>query len=45
MDAAFRAAAADQRVFDDVVALGLADGRLTARTLAAATRHLRPGPL
>ncbi|WP_346621197.1 geranylgeranyl reductase family protein [Blastococcus montanus] len=43
MDAAFRAAAADQRVFDDVVALGLADGRLTARTLAAATRHLRPG--
>ena len=37
----FRAAAADQRVFDDVVALGLADGRLTARTLAAAARHLR----
>jgi hypothetical protein len=31
----FRAAAADQRVFDDVVDLGLADGRLTARTLAA----------
>ncbi|TFV64720.1 geranylgeranyl reductase family protein [Geodermatophilus sp. DF01-2] len=41
MDAAFRAAAADQRVFDDVVALGLADGRLTARTLASAARHLR----
>ncbi len=41
MDAAFRAAAADQRVFDDVVALGLADGRLTPRTLAAAARHLR----
>jgi hypothetical protein len=41
MDAAFRAAAADQRVFDDVVALGLVDGRLTARTLAAAARHLR----
>ncbi|MBM7806938.1 geranylgeranyl reductase family protein [Geodermatophilus bullaregiensis] len=41
MDAAFRAAAADQRVFDDVVALGLADGRLTARTLAAAARSLR----
>ena len=40
MDAAFRAAAADQRVFDDVVALGLADGRLTTRTLAAAARHL-----
>ena len=28
MDAVFRAAAADQRVFDDVVDLGLADGRL-----------------
>jgi flavin-dependent dehydrogenase len=41
MDAAFRAAAADQAVFDDVVALGLADGRLTARTLAAAARTLR----
>ncbi|WP_137160293.1 geranylgeranyl reductase family protein [Blastococcus sp. CCUG 61487] len=41
MDAAFRAAAAEQRVFDDVVDLGLADGRLTARTLAAAARHLR----
>ena len=40
MDAALRAAADDQRVFDDVVALGLADGRLTARTLAAATRRL-----
>ncbi|WP_448614676.1 NAD(P)/FAD-dependent oxidoreductase [Modestobacter sp. URMC 112] len=41
MDAAVRAAAADQRVFDDVVALGLADGRLTARTLAGAARRLR----
>src|SRR3954451_7922680 len=41
MDAAFRAAAADREVFDDVVALGLADGRLTARTLAAAVRRLR----
>lgn len=41
MDAAFRAAAADQRVFDDVVDLGLADGRLTLPTLAAAARHLR----
>jgi geranylgeranyl reductase family protein len=41
MDAAFRAAAADQRVFDDVVGLGLADGRLTARTLASAVRALR----
>ena len=41
MDAAFRAAAADQRVFDDVVHLGLADGLLTARTLGAAARSLR----
>jgi hypothetical protein len=40
MDAAVRAAAAEQRVFDDVVALGLADGRLTTRTLAAAVRRL-----
>jgi len=41
MDAAFRAAAAEQRVFDDVVALGLGDGRLTARALVAAVRRLR----
>ena len=41
MDAAFRAAATDQRVFDDVVDLGLADGLLTARTLAAAARSRR----
>jgi flavin-dependent dehydrogenase len=40
MNGAFRAAAADQRVFDDVVRLGLADGRLTGRTLAAAARSL-----
>ena len=40
MDAAFHAAAADQRVFDDVVRLGLADGLLTGRTLAAAVRRL-----
>lgn len=40
MDAVFRAAADDQRVFDDVVHLGLADGRLTARTLAAAAHRL-----
>jgi geranylgeranyl reductase family protein len=40
MDAAVRAAGGDQRVFDDVVALGLADGRLTARTLAATVRRL-----
>jgi geranylgeranyl reductase family protein len=41
MDAVFRAAADDQAVFDDVVRLGLADGRLTPRTLAAAVRRLR----
>ena len=41
MDAAVRAAAQEQAVFDDVVALGLADGRLTARTLAATVRRLR----
>src|SRR4051812_2640 len=41
MDAVFRAAADDQRIFDDVVDLGLADGRLTARTLTAAARRLR----
>jgi menaquinone-9 beta-reductase len=40
MDAAFRAAAADQRVFDDVVDLGLADGRLTPRTLRATASRL-----
>jgi geranylgeranyl reductase family protein len=42
MEAVVRAARADQRAFDDVVALGLADGRLTARTLAGAVRGLRP---
>jgi geranylgeranyl reductase family protein len=41
MDGVFRAAAGDQRVFDDVVRLGLADGRLTGRALAAAV-HGRP---
>jgi len=35
-----RAAADEQRVFDDVVALGLADGRLTARTLAATVHRV-----
>jgi geranylgeranyl reductase family protein len=44
MDAAVRAAATRQAVFDDVVRLGLADGRLTARALGAAVRHL-PGAL
>ncbi|TFV64016.1 UNVERIFIED_ORG: geranylgeranyl reductase family protein [Bacillus sp. AZ43] len=40
MDAVFRAARDDRRVFDDVVHLGLADGRLTARTLTAAAGAL-----
>jgi geranylgeranyl reductase family protein len=39
-DAVFRAAHCDQRVFDDVVRLGLADGRLTTRTLTTAARRL-----
>jgi flavin-dependent dehydrogenase len=41
MNAVFRAAAHDQGVFDDVVALGLADGRLTTRTLTTAVRRVR----
>ncbi|RBY84463.1 NAD(P)/FAD-dependent oxidoreductase [Blastococcus sp. TF02A-30] len=41
MDATFRAAAHDQRVFDDVTDLGLADGRLTVPTLLAAARRIR----
>ena len=47
MDAACRAAGADQRVFDDVVDLGLADGRLTVRALLAtaqAATATRPRP-
>jgi menaquinone-9 beta-reductase len=40
MDAAFRAAAADQGVFDDLVRVGLADGRLTGRALAATVGRL-----
>ena len=40
MDAAVRASAGSQQVFDDVVALGLADGRLTARSLVGAARRL-----
>jgi hypothetical protein len=41
MDAVVRAGIADQQVFDEVCRLGLADGRLTARTLVAAARRLR----
>ena len=39
VDAGVRAAAADQRVFDDLVDLGLADGRITARTVARLRWH------
>jgi geranylgeranyl reductase family protein len=42
IDAGVRAAAADQRVFDDLVDLGLADGRLTARTVARVRWRDRP---
>ncbi|GIH16259.1 NAD(P)/FAD-dependent oxidoreductase [Rugosimonospora africana] len=41
VDAAVRAAARDQRAFDSIVDLGLADGLLRARTLATIARHLR----
>jgi flavin-dependent dehydrogenase len=40
VDATIRAAAGDQRVFDAIVDLGLGDGRLTGRTLAAIARNL-----
>lgn len=42
IDAGVRAAATDQRVFDDLVDLGLADGRLTVRTLAGLRWRDRP---
>jgi flavin-dependent dehydrogenase len=42
IDAGVRAAAADQRVFDDLVDLGLADGRLTARAVARLRWRDRP---
>lgn len=41
VDAAVRAAARDQRAFDSIVDLGLADGLLRARTLVTIARHLR----
>ncbi|MGY1987043.1 geranylgeranyl reductase family protein [Blastococcus sp. SYSU DS0669] len=40
VDAVLRSAGSRQPVFDDVVRLGLADGRLTLRALAGAARHL-----
>ncbi len=42
LDAGIRAAAADQRVFDDLVELGLAQGRITARTVRGIGTKLLP---
>jgi geranylgeranyl reductase family protein len=42
VDAGLRASAADQRVFDDLVELGLARGRLTAPMLRGLVRELAP---
>jgi flavin-dependent dehydrogenase len=39
LDAGIRGATADQRVFDDLVALGLADGRITGRVLRSLVRR------
>ncbi|HEY2674201.1 MAG TPA: geranylgeranyl reductase family protein [Rugosimonospora sp.] len=41
VDATIRAAARNQRVFDSIVDLGLGDGLLRTRTLAAIARNLR----
>lgn len=41
LDAGMRAARADQRVFDEVVELGLGEGRLHARTAVATLRATR----
>jgi flavin-dependent dehydrogenase len=43
VNAAVRAAARQQAVFDDLVELGLGDGTLTPRTVTAIARRLRPG--
>ena len=43
LDAGLRAAGADQGVFDDLVELGLAAGRLTPRLLGGLTRSLVSG--
>lgn len=42
LPAGLTAAAEDQRVFDDLVDLGLADGRLTGRLLGGTARRLLP---
>jgi geranylgeranyl reductase family protein len=41
VDAAVRAAAADQRVFDTIIEVGLGDGLLDGRTIAAIARNVR----
>ena len=41
VDAAVRAAQADQRVFDAIMEVGLGDGLLDGRTIAAIARNLR----
>ena len=40
VDAGIRAASREQMIFDDLVEVGLADGRLTGRALARTARHL-----
>ncbi|WP_185994461.1 geranylgeranyl reductase family protein [Nocardioides campestrisoli] len=42
VDAGIRAAAADRRVFDQLVELGLGDGRITPRLAGRLVRHLLP---
>jgi geranylgeranyl reductase family protein len=42
VDAAVRAAAKDQRVFDSLIELGLGDGRLTRHTITSIAKHTRP---
>ncbi|MBB6567548.1 NAD(P)/FAD-dependent oxidoreductase [Kribbella sandramycini] len=43
LDAGIRAAAADQRTFDDLVELGLADGLITGRLLRGLLARAAPG--
>jgi flavin-dependent dehydrogenase len=45
IDAGLRAAAADQGVYDDLVELGLARGRITPRVLRGLVRHLAEEPI
>jgi geranylgeranyl reductase family protein len=45
IDAGLRAAAADQRVYDDLVELGLAQGRITSRMLRGLVRRLAVGAI